>query len=376
MLASPWSDVRRILVARLDNIGDMVMTTPALRSIKAALPDAHLTLLASPAGSQVAEMLPWVDDVITMRALWQDIDGGKGYDLSHELELIARLHQGNYDALVILTSFSQTPYPLAYAATLAGIPLRLGQSKEFGGGVLTEWVRSLPDDAHQVDRNLATIHTVGFPDTGRYLELELPVEAANQAALLLEASGVDMRSPYIVLAPGASCAARRYDPQRFARLASLMYEQAGLPIVLLGSARESALLDPFIRQNVPVVSLIGRTSVPEMSAAIAASKLVIANDSAAMHIADAFNRPMLILFSGTEMESQWEPRFSPARLLRRHTACAPCHRFTCPFNLECLDIAPGEAAVQALGLLELGLAARPNPLSTLTLLDEVIEDCL
>jgi ADP-heptose:LPS heptosyltransferase len=70
-----------------------------------------------------------------------------------------------------------------------------------------------------------------------------------------------------------------------------------------------------------------------------------------MHLADAVNRPQVVLFSGTDLESQWRPRRAPARLLRRATPCAPCYRFDCPIGLACLDIPPEEVVGHALDLL-------------------------
>ena len=72
--------LRRILVVRLDNIGDMVMLGPALRALRSAAPAATVTLLASPAGRQAAALLPWLDETIELRALWQDASGRLPFD--------------------------------------------------------------------------------------------------------------------------------------------------------------------------------------------------------------------------------------------------------------------------------------------------------
>ncbi|MCA9973042.1 MAG: hypothetical protein KC425_22645, partial [Anaerolineales bacterium] len=79
--------------------------------------------------------------------------------------------------------------------------------------------------------------------------------------------------------------------------------------------------------------------------------VVLANNSAPLHIADAFDRPQVILYAGTEYLSQWRPRRAPARLLRRPTTCTPCYRFECPYNQECLDVPPAEVAAAVLNLL-------------------------
>lgn len=349
---------RRLLAIRLDNIGDVVMLSPALRALRAALPEAHITLMASPAGSQAASLLPWVDDVLVWRALWQDISGELAREYGREEQLFEELRRRRYDVAIIFTSFSQSPYPPAYACFLAEIPIRVGQSREFGGSLLSHWAIPPADSAHQVDRNLALLAFAGFTLAGYQLELHMPPDLQAEADHLLREAGIDPHAPFAVLAPGASCAARRYDPLRFARLARQLYSQSGLPIAVVGSPRESAWLAPLLEAaRLPgpspdgIVSLAGRTSVPQLAGVIRRACLVVANNSACLHIADAFEVPMVILYSGTETESQWMPRRAPARLLRRFTACSPCHRFECPYDMECLDIPPEEAVRAALELL-------------------------
>jgi lipopolysaccharide heptosyltransferase II len=361
-----WHDVRRLLVIRLDNIGDIVMIGPALRALRQALPAAHIKLMASPAGSQVAPLLPWIDDVLVHRALWQDASGSMALDPAAEQDLIAGLRARAFDAAVIFTSFSQSPYPPAYACYLAGIPIRIGQSKEFGGSVLSQWVKPLPDGVHQVDRNLFLLEQAGFALAGRHLELRIPGGVQDAAARKLQSLGLGPQAPFIVLAPGASCPARRYDIGRFATVARLLAEETALPIVVVGSARETEFVAPILATGPPgrILSLAGQTSVPELAAVIARAGLLLANDSGPMHLADATGRPMVILYSGTELEEQWRPRSAPARLLRRPTGCSPCYRFECPYHMECLDIAPSEVVAAALDLLAKTGATQPMSLAS------------
>ena len=363
-----WEGVRRVLAVRLDNIGDVVMLGPALRTLRRALPDASITLMASPAGSQVAPLLPWIDGVITHRAVWQDASSSMPLDPEREQGLVASLREQRFDAAVIFTSFSQSPYPPAYACYLAGIPIRLGQARDFGGSLLSHWVRPLPDDAHQVDRNLHLLEAAGFASAGRNLELWVPAEVQAAADGVLRAAGIDPAAPFVVIAPGASCAARRYALDRFAAVARMLGAADGLPMVVVGSARETGIAAPILEACAGrVVSLVGQTSVPELAAVIRRAALVLANNSGPMHFADVFGRPVAVLYSGTEYESQWRPRGAPAAVLRRETDCSPCYRFECPYHMECLDIPPEEVAAAALELVRAGRSApktglHPRPL--------------
>jgi ADP-heptose:LPS heptosyltransferase len=348
----------RVLVVRLDNIGDVIMLGPALRAMRANLPHARLTLMATPGGSQAAPLLPWIDDVMIHRVLWQDISGTWPLDPARELALVEEIRSRRFDAVIIFTSFTQSPHPPAYVCYLAGIPLRIGQSKEFGGGLLTRWVRPLGDESHQVDRNLHLLRTTGFDLAGTHLEVRVPAEAQARTDELLASAGVLPGRPFIALAPGASAAARRYDPERFGRVAAALSGRAhpitGEPmtVVLLGAQREIDLIGGMAVATMPgSVSLAGQTSVPELAGVIRRAALVLANNSGPLHLADALNRPMLIMYSGTEWETQWQPRVAPATLMRRPTPCSPCFAFQCPYNMECLDFQPEEVVEAALKML-------------------------
>lgn len=355
-----WGEARRILAVRMDNIGDVIMLGPALRALRAAMPRASLTLLTSPAGSQAAPLLsPWIDEVMVERALWQDASNALAFEPAREHVLLDRLRGGRYDAAFIFTSFSQSPYPAAYACYLAGIPIRVGESKEFGGGVLSVAATPLPDEVHQVDRNLHLLEAAGIPVGHRDLEVCIPAAAELRAEELLHEAGIRTDSPFVVVAPGASCAARRYDPERYVEVTRLLSRDAGMPVVLVGDARDEVTCAA-IEAGDPehVVSLAGRTSIPELAALLARGRVLIGNDSGPMHLADAVRTPMVILFSGTDLESQWAPRNAPATLLRRPTDCAPCYGFTCRFQMECLDIQPEAVAAAATAMLaESALAA-------------------
>jgi ADP-heptose:LPS heptosyltransferase len=216
--------------------------------------------------------------------------------------------------------------------------------------LLTHWVRPLPDETHQVDRNLYLLESVGVPIAGRRLELNIPESDRYAATALLRDAGIMPGDPFIVIAPGASCAARRYDPRRMGQAARLLAKETRMPIVVVGAERDTEVSRPVIEQS-GARSLVGLDTVARLAAILARTSLFVGNNSGPMHLADAFATPSVILYSGTEMLCQWNPRSSPSRLLRRDVSCSPCYHFRCPYAMECLDIAPEEVANAALDLL-------------------------
>lgn len=360
-----WDNVRRLLVVRLDNLGDVVLLGPAIRALKNHLPDVHITALVSKAGTRIAPLVPGIDDAIAYTAEWQNTVG-ESFDPAETRALIDTLAEERFDAAVIFSSFSQSPYPAASACFLAGIPMRIGQSKEFGGALLTHWVTPLPDSVHVADRNLYLLETAGVPSAGTRLALRLPDAARNTASAVLESQGLDRGVPLVVAAPGASCPARRYPVARFSEAIAHVARRAAVRIAVVGSAREAELADEVAAATPDAVSLAGLLSLPETCALVEHSHLVICQNSAPVHIADALDRAVLVLYSGAEETEQWRPRHAPSVLLNRAVDCAPCHLFVCPREMECLDVSPEEVADRAVRLLELGdhrpsRPAQPEP---------------
>lgn len=359
----------RILAVRLDNLGDVVLLTPALRALRARYPDAHLALLASATGARAAPLLPWVDEVFVLDALWQQLSPD-GADWYGDIAAISRLRQARFDTAFVFTSWAQSPLPAAYFCHLAGIGVRVGESKEFGGATLTTAVAPGPDEEHQALRNLRLVAAAGVPAQGDHLELEVPLPAAYSAQRLLREAGGDPLRSYAVVAPGASARSRRWPAERFGEVVAGL-RRLGLASVIVGGPNDHELCATVLAasqgrvasppsgavaaagDDVPVatVDLSGRTSVPELAALVAKAALVVTNNSGPMHLAEAFRRPMVVTFAGTELESQWEPRHAPARLLRRSTPCHPCYGFDCPYDLACLDITPAQVLAAASDLL-------------------------
>ncbi|BCB90854.1 hypothetical protein Psuf_081670 [Phytohabitans suffuscus] len=293
----------------------------------------------------MAPLLPHLGAVLTASVSWQQLDPGQ-VPPEADRALVRRIAGARYDAAVVLTSFSQSPWPAAYLCRLAGVPVRVGTSKEFGGAGLTHWVPAPPDGTHQVDRMLHVLERAGVPPDGTGLRLDLPDSARDEAREALAGQGIGPGEPYALLLPGASCQSRRYPPERFARVARLL-AGAGLRVVVAGSPGESALVE---RAGGGLAAGQTGLGVPALAALVAGSAAVVCNNSGGAHLASAFGRPVVLLFAGTEQVGQYVPRFTPAAVLSVPTPCAPCRQLRCPYDLQCLDIPPEDVAGETLRL--------------------------
>ena len=162
-MATPnWHSARRLLCVRLDTLGDVLMSGPAMRALRAARPDRHLTLLTSPSGAEAAELMPAVDEALVYVAPW--MKPRREPDAAPDLAIVERLRAGGFDAAVVFTVYTQSALPAVLLCHLAGIPLRLAHCREKPYGLLTDWVPEPEPEGgvrHEVRRQLDLVAAVG-----------------------------------------------------------------------------------------------------------------------------------------------------------------------------------------------------------------------
>jgi len=328
--AATWAQARRILCIRLDNLGDVLMSTPAMRALKALDGNPELTLLASSAGAAAAPFLAEIDHVLRYDAAWVS-NGATGNQ--QDLDMVARLRAGHFDAAAIFTVYSQSALPAALLCHLAGIPRVLAHSRENPYRLLTDWLRDREPEAgvrHEVQRQLDLVAAVGACTADRSLGWR--VRPADRAALgrRLQAAGIAETGGWIALHSGASAASRRYPAARYAEAAAALRGE-GRRILLLGTAAERGLQGALAtwRHAMPgAVDLCGELSLGELAAAIEGAAVLICNNSGPAHIAAALDVPVVDLYALTN--PQHTPWQVASKVLYHDVPCKYCYRSVCP----------------------------------------------
>jgi lipopolysaccharide heptosyltransferase II len=304
-----WQNARKILCLRLDNLGDVVMTTPAFRALKNLNLDANLTLLTSHRGAGVAPFIPDIDSVIEFNVPWVKLEAAKG-DSEAVLALVERLRQEQFDAAVIFTVFSQSSLPAAMICYLAGIPLRLGHCRENPYNLLTDWkpdYEPLADIEHEVTRQLQLVESIGATIDNTRLGLDVSWRACGEALEKLSAAGVDPAKPWLVLHPGVSEKRRQYPAEKYAEAGRELVRR-GIQIVVTGTASEKELAGQIVEaMGTGSVSLAGELPLETFIGLIAAAPLLISNNTGPVHIAAAVNTPVVVLYAHTNPQhTPWQ----------------------------------------------------------------------
>jgi lipopolysaccharide heptosyltransferase II len=328
-----WSEAKHLLCVRLDSLGDVLMTTPAIRALKQSVQGRRITLLTSAAGAQAGALIPEVDEVFTYAAPWmKSLPAQEERDT--EATIIEMLQRSAFDGAVIFTVFSQNPLPAAFLCYLAGIPLRLAHCRENPYRLLTDWIPESEPQAgirHEVQRQLDLVSSVGATTEQTGLSLEIPATAYSRVLGLLADLAIDVSRPWVLIHPGASAPSRRYPPESYAAVARTLVLRMGLPVVLSGDATELALVRQISESaGAPTASVAGRLDVAELSALISLASVLVANNSGPAHVAAAVGTPVVDCYALTN--PQHTPWGVAHRVLSHDVACKYCFKSICPFE--------------------------------------------
>jgi lipopolysaccharide heptosyltransferase II len=347
-----WDAARDVLAVRLDAIGDVLMTTPALRALK-SVEGTRVTLLTSPSGSRVAPLLPEVDDVVVYRAPW--MKHSDGVSARADLAMVEELSSRRFDAAVVFTVFSQNPLPAAMLCQLAEIPLRAAHCRENPYHLLSDWVRETEPERgirHEVRRQLDLVEALGRTTADDRLSLRVPDGARVRAREVLLSADVDPDGRWVAVHPGATASSRRYPAESFADAASRLLD-AGFRVVFTGSRDESELIGSIRAEaSGPTVSLAGRLDLAELAALIELAPVFLTNNTGPAHVAAAVGTPVVDLYALTN--PQHTPWRVASRVLFHDVPCRNCFSSVCrEGHHRCLrGVTPSEVAAAVVDLSE------------------------
>jgi ADP-heptose:LPS heptosyltransferase len=322
----------RVLVARLDSAGDVLVSGPAVRAVAAGA-DAVL-LLTGPAGAEAGALLPGVDEVLVWRCPW--IDPQPPPVLADDLELLVKQIASRYvDEAVILTSFHQSALPLALVLRLAGVRRISAVSADYAGSLLDVRQRPAFDHRPEPERQLSIVEEAGFRlpagDSGR-LQVRQPLPH------LIPDRG------YVVLHPGASVPARTWPADRYAQTARLLAAR-GCRVVVTGGPDEVGLTATVAGTH--ALDLGGRTGLAELAGVLEWAAVLVCGNTGPAHLAAAVGTPVVSLFSPVVPAAWWRPYGVRSVLLGDQEApCRGTRARDCPLDGHpCLTgVRPAEVA--------------------------------
>ena len=333
----------RILILQTAFLGDVVLTTPLFRAVKRLYPEAHLTLLTTPAAKPLVEEDPHLDEIITF-----DKKGGEGMT-----SIISRVREGRHDLIISPHRSHRT----SIIAMLSGASVRVGY-REAGFSFAYNRRVQRPMELHEVDRILALLKPLGVAveDSDRTLYAGYTWEERELVDGLLKEAGFAPGEKILGLAPGSVWATKRWRAEGFAEVAREL-KNRGYRIVIIGGPDDLAAagaVEDLIGGE--VLNATGKTPLKALAAWLDSFALFVTNDSSPLHIAAARGVPTVAVFGATVKALGFYPFHERSRLVEHDLPCRPCGLHggdDCPEgHFDCMVLVTADYVLRALQELE------------------------
>jgi heptosyltransferase-2 len=317
------------LIRSTNWIGDVVMTTPAIRAIRQHFPESQIFMLAKPWVIPVLENNPHLDQIIAYQT------AGRHRGSHGKIRLVKDLRKYNFEAVILF----QNAFEAALITFLARIPIRIGYNTDARGFFLTHSINCEPEikKKHQTQYYLGILRGIGLDTCGTQLELMMGEKERSAAEVILSQYGVSGEDLIIGINPGATYgAAKRWYPERYAELCVRMYRKFGARILIFGGQKEKDLGSRIhLATGNYCINLCGKTTLGEAMALIDRCGLFVTNDSGLMHVGAALDIPLVAIFGSTNPATTG-PAGSRGRIIRVPAPCSPCLKVDCPADHRCM----------------------------------------
>ena len=323
--------IKKILVIRLDHLGDVAMTRPALQALFNHFPHAQIDLLVPAETAPLLQDSREVRKILTMEHSWFSKSSLKE-QWREAQNILGHLKEQHYDLGIDFRGDLRNILLMAFA----GIPERFGYGRT-GGGFLLTYLGKYSRKEHQVELNRKLLRPLGIDE-----------EPANEPFLYSQSRKLQFwestgrllpegARPRIVIHPGAGYPSKRWPASKFKTLIERILAENLGPIILIGTETEKNLLSLDVRDP-RLIDLRGKTRLEELPILLDACHVFIGNDSGPSHIAAAQGLPLILLFSGTNDALVWHPWAKSIALIRHEVPCSPCEARECPLiHHDCME---------------------------------------
>lgn len=302
------SEIKRILVITLSNVGDIILTTPVIRALKKEFPDARLDVMVGPRGKEIFEKDP---------AVFKLIIYDKHLPISEKRRLQLKLKKLKYDLVVDIrnTVFGLLIGPKYRTATIQKFPSSM---------------------VHRKKRHLHRLKSLGLENLDEESYIHIPKEDEEYIAKLLKEEGIG--EPLVVISPGSKSHLKRWTVEGFAEISDRLIRECGAHVVLVGAPEDREIADKIIKKmkNKPH-DLVGRTNIRQLAALLKRSGILITNDSAPLHLGCAVGTKVLAVFGPTDPK-KYGPTGEFDVVIRKKLSCSPCEAAECSRNYECMKL--------------------------------------
>ena len=330
---------RKILIIRFSSIGDIVLTTPIIRSLKTQLPNAEVHFLVKKSNAILLESNPYVDKVHVFQ--------------ENVCQILAELKEERFDYIVDLQNNRRSHYIIAKLRC----PHKSFPKYNVWKAILVGAKMNFLPDVHIVDRYFEAAKSLGVHNDGKGLDFFIP----EGEKFDIGDFPAQFENGYVAVAVGAKHATKRIPPEKIVEIGNLVYK----PLVLLGDKSDLAGAEKIVEQlNDKALNACGLYSINTTASIIAQSDCVLTSDTGIMHIAAALHKPIASLWGNTVPELGMYPYIAPGAPLSRtfevpYLNCRPCSKLgfdKCPRrNFKCMNLISSYEVADWINGLDVGI---------------------
>lgn len=316
----PSNIVRKVLLIRLDHLGDVLLTTPAIKTLKKQFPDARLTMLVKEWSYETIRNNPTIDKIIVFNSFWTipREEGNKSVGVTGIVRLIRHLRREHFDLAIDFKG----DFRNILIAYLAGTRRRISYAVRGGGFLLTDIVPYEPG-IHEIDKNLKLLSPLGVNSQESNMELHVDDKDIAAVESIFAKKGIDSKRRIIALHPGGGSEYKCWGGEKFITIAEKLTKDSFTNVLIFAGhyERKSFQVEGKSARGIFVMPNL---SVCQMAAAFKKCDLLVCNDSGPMHIGFAVGTPTVAIFGPT-----FPNRFGPKdlrknRVVRLQLPCSPC----------------------------------------------------
>lgn len=315
---------KRILIVNVNWVGDVLFSTPFIRAVREANPDAYIACLLHPRCREILESNPRLNEIIIYD------EEGAHKSLFGKWAVIRELKKKRFDTAFLLhRSFTK-----ALLTYLAGIKERVGYPTKNRGGIITHAVEEPAEDLHKVEYFLNIARAYGIDVKDHSYEFFVRDTDRKFVKDLLGKDGVTDKDLIVVLCPAGNWPPKRWPAENFARLGDELAEKFGARIVLSASGKDLKLAEDIksVMASNPVITA-GKTDLKQLGALLERASLVVANDTGPMHMAVALGAKTIALFGPTSARLTGPYGKGDYKVISGNGSCeVPCYDIGCADN--------------------------------------------
>jgi len=311
------SQVKRILVITLTNVGDIILTTPVIRALSKEFPSSRIDIMVGPNGKEIFEKDPRIFKLIIY---------DKHAPITEKRRLQLKLKKLKYD---LVADVRNTVLPILLMPKFRTSPIQT-----FPKNII-----------HKKDRHLYRLRVLGIANLAERSYIYIPEEDERYIDNLIKENNI--ADPIVVINPGARSHLKRWLPDGFAEVADMLVSQNKASVVFTGVGQDRDVVREVTKKmKKRPHDFTDKTNIRQLAALIERARLVVTNDSAPLHLGCAVGAKVLAIFGPTDPK-KYGPTGEFDMVINKKLSCLPCESWECKLNHECMKLISADEVYEA-----------------------------